>query len=182
MKQMMKLLACVLALMMTASCALGVEKAAQLVKMDAREHYPAYVCDSETGKWSVHAYQADALMDRFWSFGIKNSSFTVVFHLAAEGCPQTGGIGRWARRPEPHGWDFSLPWKCLLAILFYRYFSRCLRQSKGKAHENQLFSWAFLTLFSVGGTSSPSPGEGEQKAPGPRQSCPRSEADQRGCR
>lgn len=90
MKQMMRLLACLLVLMMAASCALGVEKAAQLTEMDALEHYPAYVCDSETGKWSVHAYQADALMDRFWSFGIKNSSFTVVFHLAAEGDVRTG--------------------------------------------------------------------------------------------
>lgn len=90
MKQTMRLLACLLVLMMTASCAYGAQKAAQLVEADALKHYPAYVMDNETGKWSVHAYQADALLDRFWNFGIKNSSFTAVFHLAAEGDMRTG--------------------------------------------------------------------------------------------
>ncbi|MBR6571125.1 MAG: peptidoglycan-binding protein, partial [Clostridia bacterium] len=53
-------------------------------------HYPSYAHDAQTGKWSLQSYQADALLDRFWSYGIRNSSETVVFHLAAEGDARTG--------------------------------------------------------------------------------------------
>ena len=92
MKNAVKMLLCMLMclLTLTAACAQGVECAGKLVEMESLQHYPSYTCDEETGKWSVHAYQADALMDRFWDYGKRNSSRTVVFHLAAEGDERTG--------------------------------------------------------------------------------------------
>ena len=90
MKNAVKMLLCILLCLMTLSCAQGVEGAGKLVEMDELKHYPSYVCNAETGKWSVHAYQADALMDRFWDYGMRSSSRMVVFHLAAEGDARTG--------------------------------------------------------------------------------------------
>lgn len=92
MKNAVKLVLCLLVAVMTISsaCASGVECAAQLVELSTMEHYPSYACDPETGKWSVHAYQADALMERFWDYGMRSSSRSVVFHLAAEGDLYTG--------------------------------------------------------------------------------------------
>ena len=89
MKKAVKILLCVL-LLITVTCAQAVERAGKLVEMDSLQHYPSYQCDEATGKWTVHAYQADALMDRFWDFVRRNSARTVVFHLAAEGDARTG--------------------------------------------------------------------------------------------
>jgi len=90
MKNAVKMLLCVLLCLMTLTCAQGVECAGKLVEMENLQHYPSYNCDPETGRWTVHAYQADALMDRFWDYGMRNSSRAVVFHLAAEGDARTG--------------------------------------------------------------------------------------------
>lgn len=92
MKNAVKLLLCTLLCLMMASyaCARNVECAGKLVEMESFEHYPSYTCDEETGKWSVQAYQDDALMDRFWEYGMRSSSRMVVFHLAAEGDARTG--------------------------------------------------------------------------------------------
>lgn len=92
MKNVVKMLVCLLLAVMTLSpaCAEGIVCAAQMLEMDDLSYYPGYVCDEETGRWSVHAYQADALLDRFWNYGIQNSNRTVVFHLAAEGDARTG--------------------------------------------------------------------------------------------
>lgn len=90
MKNTVKILVCMLLCLMTLTCAYGAECAGKLVDHESLLHYPSYVCDEETGKWSVHAYQADALMDRFWDYGMRSSQRMVVFHLAAEGDARTG--------------------------------------------------------------------------------------------
>jgi len=90
MKKTVKTLLCMLLCLMFMTCAQAVECAGELVEMENLQHYPSYQYDDETGKWTIHAYQADALMDRFWDFGRRNSSRTVVFHLAAEGDARTG--------------------------------------------------------------------------------------------
>ena len=92
MRKMLKLVLCICLLCALAgtACAQGIVRAAQLTEMERFAHYPSYALDVETGRWSVNAYQADALVDRFWQYGIKNSSRIVVFHLAAEGDARTG--------------------------------------------------------------------------------------------
>lgn len=90
MKNAVKMLLCLMLALILPPCAQAVECAAPLVELTGLEYYPAYVCDDETGRWSVNAYQADALMDRFWAYGMRNSSRAVVFHLAAEGDARTG--------------------------------------------------------------------------------------------
>lgn len=90
MKNAVKMLLCLLLCLMTLTCAQGVECAGKLVELENLAHYPSYTCDEETGRWQVHAYQADALMDRFWDYGRRNSTRAVVFHLAAEGDARTG--------------------------------------------------------------------------------------------
>ena len=92
MRKMLKLVLCICLVCSLAgtACAHGVMRAAQLTEMGRFAHYPSYALDDETGRWQVNAYQADALVDRFWQFGIKNSSRVVVFHLAAEGDVHTG--------------------------------------------------------------------------------------------
>lgn len=92
MRKMLKLVLCICLLCSLAgtACAQGIMCAAQLTEMERFAHYPSYALDEAAGRWSVNAYQADALVDRFWQFGIKNSSRVVVFHLAAEGDVHTG--------------------------------------------------------------------------------------------
>lgn len=90
MKKTVKALLCMLLCLLTTTCAYGADCAADWMDHESLLHYPAYVCDEETGKWSVHAYQADALMGRFWEYGMRSSQRTVVFHLAAEGDVRTG--------------------------------------------------------------------------------------------
>ena len=75
---------------MGSACAEGVLFAARAFEPAQFAHLPSYMQDEQTGKWSVQPYQADALVDRFWTFGMKNSARTVVFHLAAEGDARTG--------------------------------------------------------------------------------------------
>lgn len=54
------------------------------------EHYPSCFVNEETGRWSVQANQADALADRFWTYGTKYGSEVCVFYLAVEGDARTG--------------------------------------------------------------------------------------------
>ncbi len=92
MKKMTRLLMCVMAavMLLSSACAQGVECAAQMVDLKDWKHYPSFAWDEETGDWSLQSYQADALVARFWAYGIRNSSRTVVFHLAAEGSSLNG--------------------------------------------------------------------------------------------
>ena len=103
MKNAVKMLLCLLMCLMVLSfaCAQGVECAGKLVELENLQHYPSYTCDEETGKWSVHAYQADALMEdgcilagagaplaRLADFACKNSLTGLEF---AHGIPGTVG-------------------------------------------------------------------------------------------
>ena len=92
MKNMAKLILCLMTavMLLSSACAQGVECAAQMVELNDWKHYPSFAWDEETGDWSLQSYQADALVARFWSYGIRNSSRTVVFHLAAEGSSLNG--------------------------------------------------------------------------------------------
>lgn len=92
MKNAVKLILCLMmaVMLLSSACAQGVECAAQMVKLNDWKHYPSFAWNEETGDWSVQSYQADALVARFWNYGMKNSSRTVVFHLAAEGSSLNG--------------------------------------------------------------------------------------------
>lgn len=90
MKKTVKTFLCILLCLMTLTCAYGTECAGKLVEHESLLRYPSYSCDDETGKWSVNAYQADALMGRFWDYGMRSSQRMVAFHLAAEGNVHTG--------------------------------------------------------------------------------------------
>lgn len=67
-----------------------VERAAAPLEISAFEHYPSHTYDEVTGKWTVHSIQADALIDRFWSFDRNNSETLCAFHLELEGNALTG--------------------------------------------------------------------------------------------
>ncbi|MBR6570215.1 MAG: hypothetical protein IKK75_07150, partial [Clostridia bacterium] len=73
MKKIARILVCLLVIVttLTAAHAEGVELAAQMMELDSFAHYPSYAHDAQTGKWSLQSYQADALLDRFWSYGIR---------------------------------------------------------------------------------------------------------------
>ena len=92
MKKLLMMMLCLMLALLPVCTAMaqGAQPAAQLVEMERFAHYPSYQYDAETGKWSIRPYQADALVDRFLNFGIKNSSRIVVFHLGAEGDARTG--------------------------------------------------------------------------------------------
>lgn len=90
MKNTVKMLLCLMICLMLFTSAFGAECAGRLVDHEELLRYPSYVCDQETGKWTVHAYQADALMDRFWEYGMRSSQRMIAFHLAAEGDVRTG--------------------------------------------------------------------------------------------
>ena len=68
----------------------AVPRAAAHVETAQFEYYPSYQKDEETGKWSVHSNEADALLDRFWDFGRRYNVEVCVFHTAVEGNLQTG--------------------------------------------------------------------------------------------
>ena len=92
MKNVAKFILCLMALVLFVCSALaqGAQCAAQPVDLNEWKHYPSFAWDQETGDWSVQNYQADALVARFWQYGMKNSSTAVVFHLAAEGSSLNG--------------------------------------------------------------------------------------------
>lgn len=94
MKKIQKtLLGMLLAASLTAGAAAqgeALECAAKPVEVRSFEHYPSHAYDSETGKWSVRSNQADALIDRFWTYGASSGSRTCVFNLELEGNVVTG--------------------------------------------------------------------------------------------
>lgn len=54
------------------------------------ERYPSWNSSDETGKWTVRANPADALLDRFWSYAKDNSSALCAFSIEIEGDLRTG--------------------------------------------------------------------------------------------
>ena len=64
--------------------------ASEVLKTEAMERYPSYICDDVTGKWSVRTNQADGLMERLWTYGKANSTALCAFNLEIEGNAYTG--------------------------------------------------------------------------------------------
>lgn len=94
MKNMKKTLAwLILATMpMTGAAAetFALNRAAAPIESQAFERYPSWTCSDETGKWTVRANPADALLDRFWSYAADNSASVCVFSVEIEGNSRTG--------------------------------------------------------------------------------------------
>lgn len=94
---MKKIQKTVLGLLLAASVTAGaaaqgeaIECAAKPLEIRSFEHYPSYAYDSEAGKWSVRTNQADALLDRFWTYGASSGARLCVFNLELEGNARTG--------------------------------------------------------------------------------------------
>lgn len=89
MKNMTKTLAWLLlaAMPMTGAAAetAALQRAAEPVEMRVLERYPSYAANSETGRWTVRANPADALLDRFWTYAKNNSSSVCAFSVEIEG-------------------------------------------------------------------------------------------------
>lgn len=68
----------------------GIPCAAAPLEIRSFEYYPSHMHDPETGKWSVRANEADALVERFWSYGAETGSRLCVFNLELEGNALTG--------------------------------------------------------------------------------------------
>ena len=94
MKKSVKMLAWMMlaAMPMTGAAAQAgaVERAAAPLEMKSFEHYASHTYDSASGRWSVHSSQADALMDRFWSYAEDYQTALCAFHLELEGNVNTG--------------------------------------------------------------------------------------------
>lgn len=67
-----------------------IPRAAGLYDADQFTRYSAYFRDEDSGKWTVHAFPADALMDQFWEYGENTAAALSVFHLELEGNAHTG--------------------------------------------------------------------------------------------
>ena len=68
----------------------GVQRASAAVEIRGFEHYPSYICDAETGRWSLRSNEADALVYRFEDYAEDNSSDACAFWLEARGNALTG--------------------------------------------------------------------------------------------
>lgn len=94
MKKAKKMLAWMMLAGMTvtggAAQAEGIACAAAPLEIRSFEYYPSHTHDAETGKWSVRANEADALVERFWSYGLETGSRLCVFNLELEGNALTG--------------------------------------------------------------------------------------------
>lgn len=92
MKKMMVLLLCLLlcAAPFCNAFAQSAQRAALSVNAEDFEHYPSWQLDEESGRWSVQANQADALVERFWNYGTKYGTQLCVFYVAVEGDARTG--------------------------------------------------------------------------------------------
>ena len=64
--------------------------AAAPVEIAVLERYPSWSVNAETGRWSVRANPADALLDRFWTYAQANSAALCAFTVEAEGDENTG--------------------------------------------------------------------------------------------
>ncbi len=67
-----------------------ISQAACPYNTDQFSRYSAYSRDEDSGKWTVHAFPADALMDQFWAYGESTAAALSVFHLELEGNAHTG--------------------------------------------------------------------------------------------
>ena len=65
-------------------------RAAVPVEIADLERYPSCAVSEETGRWSVRANSADALLDRFWTYAQANSTSVCAFGLEIEGDADTG--------------------------------------------------------------------------------------------
>ena len=65
-------------------------RAAAPVEINGFERYPSCTVNAETGRWSVRANPADALLDRFWTYAESNSASVCAFALEIEGDANTG--------------------------------------------------------------------------------------------
>lgn len=63
----------------------ALSRASAPVEAGALERYPSWTCDDETGKWTVRANPADALLDRFWTYAKANSTSVCAFSVEIEG-------------------------------------------------------------------------------------------------
>lgn len=93
MKRLGKVLVWVLlaAMVLTGTaCAEAIGCAAAPLEIQRFENYPSYALDGVSGKWSVRANPADALLDRFWTYIHANSAALCAFTLEAEGSALTG--------------------------------------------------------------------------------------------
>lgn len=93
MKRTHKMLAWILlaAMPMTgAACAESVQRAAAPVELCDFEHYPSFTGSSETGRWSLRANEADALVYRFEDYVDSSGGEFCAFWLEARGSLTTG--------------------------------------------------------------------------------------------
>lgn len=93
MKNSKKLLAWLLMSGLTvtgASAEAALTRAAAPVEIAGFERYPSCIVNEETGRWSVRANPADALLDRFWTYAEVNSASVCAFALEIEGDADTG--------------------------------------------------------------------------------------------
>ena len=65
-------------------------RAAAPVEEEQFSRYPSWNLNDETGKWTVRANPADALLDRFWSYAKNNSASLCAFTVELEGDADTG--------------------------------------------------------------------------------------------
>lgn len=93
MKNTKKMLAWMLLAAMPMTCAASaetVQRAAAPVEIRDFEHYPSCQSDAETGRWSLRANEADALIDRFEDYVDDNGGELCAFWLEAWGNALTG--------------------------------------------------------------------------------------------
>lgn len=68
----------------------SVRRAAAAVEVRDFEHYPSYICDAQTGRWSLRSNEADALVYRFEDYAEDNSVEMCAFWLEGRGNALTG--------------------------------------------------------------------------------------------
>jgi len=94
MKNMKKTLAWLLlaAMPMTGAAAetAALNRACAPAEAGVLERYPSWACDEATGRWTVRANPADALLDRFWTYAKNNSAALCAFSVEIEGDARTG--------------------------------------------------------------------------------------------
>lgn len=77
-------------MIVTGASAQTLSCAADPIELSSLERYPSCTVSAETGRWSVRANPADALLDRFWTYAEVNSASLCAFTLEIEGDADTG--------------------------------------------------------------------------------------------
>lgn len=92
MKQYQKIIAgaLMLAILGTTGSASTLNRAAQRVDVKALERYSNFESIQVEGRWQARTYQAEGLLDRFWTYGRANGTAMCIFNLEIEGQGQTG--------------------------------------------------------------------------------------------